>query len=193
MTFALPSLVAGPSDAILVRAAKAGDRQALDRLLRRHGDAIRRICQRLAGDPAEADEILQETLCAVTRSIHQFREEAAFTTWVYTLARTHRGRALRRRGTAQRLAAAVEPTTGVPADRLAETTQLRDAIELALATLPELDRQVLLLRDLEGYSAAEVAGRTGLTVPAVKTRLHRARVAMRRVLTPDFSHVRRAA
>lgn len=188
-TPAIPQL----SDQQLVHAAKAGDRVALNHLIRRHAPALRRICTRLARESAEIDEILQETLCAITRNIHQFREEAAFTTWAYTLARTHRSRTLRKQDALRRLATAAAQNGGDDPAPALDTSDLREAIELALGTLAALDRKVLLMRDLEGYSAVEVAVATGLTVPAVKTRLHRARVAMRDALAADFRSPRPVA
>jgi RNA polymerase sigma-70 factor (ECF subfamily) len=153
-------------------------------LLQRYRLQIERICRRLCPDDAQYEEVLQETYLAIMRHLQAFRGESAFLTWVYTIARTYRGRygrrAARQRDREESLrssAAIVSPRADIEqsiADR-----ELAEAIERALAELGELDRTVAVMRDVEGLSAAEVAARTGLTVPAVKTRLHRARVVIR--------------
>jgi RNA polymerase sigma-70 factor (ECF subfamily) len=176
-----------PTERSELRLAQSGDRTAMAALLQRHRAQIERICRRLCaphqGD-AQYEDVLQETYLAIMRHLSAFRGESAFLTWVYTIARTYRGRygrrAARERGREESLrssAAIVSPRADVE-QSLAER-ELAEAIERALADLGELDRTVAVMRDVEGMSAAEVAERTGLTVPAVKTRLHRARVAIR--------------
>jgi RNA polymerase sigma-70 factor (ECF subfamily) len=165
-------------------------------LLRRHRAQIERICRRMCADEGQYEDVLQETYLAIMRHLATFRGDSAFLTWVFTIARTYRGRHSRRiarqRGREESLrttASIVSPRTDIE-QTLAER-ELAEAIERAFADLSELDRAVAVMRDVEGLSAAEVAERTGLTVPAVKTRLHRARVAIRERLTharTEFLH-----
>jgi RNA polymerase sigma-70 factor (ECF subfamily) len=178
-------------DAQLVILAQSGDKPATELLLRRYAPRIYRCCRRLCADPEELEEVYQDTLIDVVRYLPRFRGEAGLLTWAYTIARTQWNRRLRRkRGVTSRRAGDLEIST--LADRLVDpadepddrmvTDELRRALEAAMTTLTPVDRDILLLRDLEGFSAPEVAARTGLTIPAVKTRLHRARSALRAAL-----------
>jgi RNA polymerase sigma-70 factor, ECF subfamily len=172
----------------LIAAAQQGDRPALDELLRRHRPRLAAICQRMCRDPEEAAEVLQDTLLGIAANIHRFRGDSSLLTWAYTIARTHRAR--RRRGRSLEIKTShlrvdfgeqVERVPGRehnPYERVADD-ELRSALLAAIRSLSLVDREVLLRRDLEGFSANEVATQLGLTVPAVKTRLHRARVATR--------------
>jgi RNA polymerase sigma-70 factor (ECF subfamily) len=175
------------SDADLIGLARAGDRAALGRLLRRHRAAIERLCRRLCNDPTQVDDVVQETHIAILRNLHAFRGDAGFLTWVYTIARTHRGRAtraaVRDRGRSEilRNLAHVVPG-GRSLDDVVAGHEVTDALARALQPLRPLDRSIAIMRDVEGRSAAEIAMTLGLTVPAVKTRLHRARVALRKEL-----------
>lgn len=173
------------SDAALIVAAQAGSRSALDALLRRHQTAIERVCRRMCGDETMADDVIQETYLAIMRSLPAYRGDAGFLTWVYTIARTHRGRAhrtaTRDRGRHEllgRLGPLPRGRARGPEERVADQ-ELGRALEQALLGLAPLDREILILRDHEGLTAAEVSERVWLTVPAVKTRLHRARVFVR--------------
>ena len=164
----------------LLANARGGDARALNLLLRREAATVRRLCARLCGAPLDPEEVFQETLLAIARHIGAYRGDAAFSTWVYTLARTQRGRALRRLASSGRAREAAELRAG---DSLPladpDRADLRDALYAATRDLSDVDREILLLRDLEGLTAAEVSHRIGLTIPAVKTRLHRARTAVR--------------
>ncbi len=180
------------TDHDVIEAAQRGDREAIEALLRRFGPRIFRICRRLGSDAAELEEVYQDTLMDLVRYLPRFRGESGLLTWAYTIARTQWNRRTRRKSAAWKrhnmdteissLADRLVDPGSVPDDELA-SSELRSALESAIASLSEVDRGILLLRDLEGFSAPEVAQRTGLTVPAVKTRLHRARGSVRREMT----------
>nr|WP_255216415.1 RNA polymerase sigma factor [Pseudenhygromyxa sp. WMMC2535] len=172
----------------MLAAARLGDRQALDELLRQHRPRLQAICRRMCRNEEEAAEVLQDTLMGIAINIERFRGDSSLLTWAYTIARTYCGR--RRRGRSVEAKAAHmrvdlgERFEGLPGESLDPYErivdgELREALLAAIGALPAVDREVLLRRDLEGFSAAEVAGQLGLSVPAVKTRLHRARVATR--------------
>lgn len=168
--------------------AQTGDPLAIEALLRRFGQRIYRVCRRLGSDVDDLEEVYQDTLLDLVRYLPRFRGESGLLTWAYTIARTQWNRRRRRKGAAW-ARNHVDTEIGTVANRLIDpgalpedrlfAGQLRQEIESVLGGLSEMDRQVLLLRDLEGFSAPEVAVRTGLTVPAVKTRLHRARTFAR--------------
>ncbi len=160
--------------------AQAGNPQALNRLLRTHWHAIERICRRMCPADDSFEDLRQDVFIALMRALPSYRGQASFITWAYTIVRTCRGRRLRRRSLIDASARACEALDEREAfDNCIATHELAEHLEQALSRLAEMDRRVLVMRDLEGWSAQEVARATGLTVPAVKTRLHRARVAMR--------------
>ncbi len=164
-------------------AAQAGNPRALDRLLRSHWHSIERICRRMCPADDSFEDLRQDVFIALIRALPGYRGQSSFTTWAYTIVRTCRGRRLRRgrsmSETAERSIEVVDlDEQEAPRDAVAHH-ELALRLEQAMACLSELDRRVLVMRDLHGYSTQEVARAAGLTVPAVKTRLHRARVAMR--------------
>lgn len=179
-------------EALLV-AARDGDPLALSQLLRHFRPQLERMCRRLCNGDETVDDVLQESYVSILRNLRTFRGESSFLTWAYTILRTSRSRQLRKGRLALEREASLDVLAPVVRESLAQSFHQPDEIvadrELgtsmlrALSHLSEVDRQVLLLRDLQGFTASEVAQRLGLTVPAVKTRLHRARVAMRGRLT----------
>jgi len=173
------------ADAVLVDAARRGDRRALDFLLRRHDARIRRICHRVGRDLPDVDDLFQETLLGITRNIAQYRGDAAFSTWAYTIARSCANRMRKRSGTAPVASALLgsrAPDETCDLEDVVGDNEVRRAIAIAVEGLSGLDRAVLMMRDLEGCSAIETARALGLTVSAVKSRLHRARYAVRGAL-----------
>lgn len=188
-----PSLLrlrAKPAGTDLVMAAQAGDSRALDLLLRQHWCSIERLCRRMCPADDSFEDLRQDVFIALIRALPSYRGQAAFSTWAYTIVRTCRGRRTRKQRPVvddggRGLGALPEPEeAGTLDDRVAHQ-ELGAKLGDALARLSATDRRILVMRDLEGYSANEVAAATGLTVPAVKTRLHRARVAVRSQLRLD--------
>lgn len=168
-------------DRELIDAARAGDRVAIDELLARYEQPIYRFGLRLCGDEESAREVLQETLLAAFRHLPGFRGDAALSTWLYQIARSFCIK--ERRG--------ARPTTELddqladerPAPDLeAEAREMGAALARAIAALPAEQREALLLRDVEGMSAEDAARSAGIEVGALKSRLHRARLALRELL-----------
>ncbi len=163
------------------------DANALEVLLRRHQDRIFRFGMRMCRDREDAREVLQETMLAVARSAERFRGDASFASWLFTIARNacakHRRRAAGEPEVFEAIDGATVPSSGSP-EREVEQRRLQRALEHAIAELEPKAREVLLLRDVEGLSAKEVAMATGLSVAAVKSRLHRARIEVRASLEP---------
>jgi RNA polymerase sigma-70 factor (ECF subfamily) len=184
------------NDQALVAAARAGDRRALERLLERHQGAVYRFGMKMCGEPEDAKDVLQETLFAAARTLPDFRGASSVSTWLYTIARSF---CLKKRRTSkfapdriESLEAQAEATAQV-ADQArspeedAAARQTRRVLEEAISALDPMYREVLILRDVEGLPAAEVAEILGLTVEAVKSRLHRARVAVREQVAPALA------
>lgn len=182
------------SDQQLLERSRAGDARALETLLERHQAQVYRFGMKMCRDPEEAKDVLQDTLLAMARGVRDFRGASSISTWLYTIARSfcikkHRRskfapdeeRSLDTEVTAEG-AQLADPTQG-PDEALAGK-QVEHALERAIRSLEPLYREVLLLRDVEGLTAPEVAEVLGITVQAVKSRLHRARLAVRAQVAP---------
>jgi RNA polymerase sigma-70 factor (ECF subfamily) len=178
-----------PPDRQLLERARAGDSAALSQLLSKYQDQIYRFGLRMCRDPEDASDVLQDTLFALARGVRDFRGDSALSTWLFTVARSFCIKKRRRRKEApleeQSLEAAGQvAAAGDPADQALASKELERALERAIRGLQPKYREVLLLRDVEGLTAPEVAKITGLGERAVKSRLHRARLAVRQQLAP---------
>ncbi len=176
-------------DDALVRAAQAGDRSALDALLRRHHDRVLAVCRRLASNEADALDASQEALIAIARGIGRFDGRARFSTWAYRVTTNACLDELRRRrrrplpglpdetdGAARALPGAPSPGIEVLPDRL--------AVDAALAQLPEEFRVPVVLRDLCDLDYAEIAETLDIPPGTVRSRIARGRAQLARLLDP---------
>jgi RNA polymerase sigma-70 factor (ECF subfamily) len=181
-------------DGALVTRARAGDRQAFDQLVRRHADRLYGVVRRF-GLPADAaQEVTQETFLRAWRSIGSFRGDARFSTWLYRIAMNEAKRRIRR-ASARPLVRSLDDENAVePQDVREEPSagvaraELRQALAAAVRALPLKYRAPLILRDVEGLSTAEAAAVLGLGEAALKSRLHRARAAVRRGVEARLGH-----
>ena len=167
----------------------------LPELLRNHQPRLRAICRRMCGPDDDPDDVLQDTYVEIVRHLAGFRGESSFMTWATAVARSQLNRHRRRHrrhvrrddaiDTASRsyptLFGQVEPEPELQAC----ADSLRAPLLAALAELAELDREVFVMRELDGMTAPEVASALGLSIPAVKSRLHRARRSLRETLGDD--------
>jgi RNA polymerase sigma-70 factor (ECF subfamily) len=184
----------------LLSAARGGERKALDRLLQLLSGPVYRFGLGFCGDPHDAEDVAQVTLAALARSLHGFRGESSLTTWAYTVARNACTRQRRPKaqaparlesldaGTSTRPGALQVADPREDPHRALERTELRAALQRAIAALPPSQREVLVLRDVEGLPAKQVGEALRLSERAVKSRLHRARVALRELLAPYAPH-----
>jgi RNA polymerase sigma-70 factor (ECF subfamily) len=170
------------SDADLISAARDGARDAVDELLTRYEPNIYRFGLRMCGNEDAAREVLQETLLAAFRYLPTFRGDAALSTWLFQIARSfcikerrgqHPTHSLDEAGAAE----LVDPTP--QPDARAHAKEIGAALSRAIAVLPPDQREVLILRDVEGLSAEQAAEVVGIEIGALKSRLHRARMALR--------------
>jgi RNA polymerase sigma-70 factor (ECF subfamily) len=182
-------------DTTLLDQARGGDRAALEALLARHQRRVYRFGLKMCRDEEDAKDVLQETLLAVARTVKDFRGASSVSTWLYTIARSFCIKKRRRSKFApehEESLDAREPGSEArqvaddarPADESLAGRQIEAALEQAIGALEPMYREVLVLRDVEGLTAPEVAEVMGLTVEAVKSRLHRARVAVRAAVAP---------
>jgi len=182
------------SDDDLLAAARGGDVDALDALIVRYQPRVYRFGVRMCSDVEDARDVLQETLLAMARSVRDFRADSSLSTWLYTIARRFCMKKRRKSKFAPRQEESLEALSGERLDVLSAPTrdpeqelarrELGAALDTAIASLDPPQREVLVLRDVEGLTAADVAKVLGLTVEAVKSRLHRARLAVRQKLAP---------
>ncbi|MFO7292106.1 MAG: RNA polymerase sigma factor SigM [Actinomycetes bacterium] len=171
-----------PDPDLLARAAR-GDRAAFDELMRRHEDRVFAICLRIVRDREVALDTVQDTFLTVFRKAGQFRGESQFSTWLYRVAVNTCYDHLRRR---KRRPTEPLPEGFEPPDRHVDSAlssvELRPDLTTALASLSEEFRTTLVLADVEGFPIGEVARILDVAEGTVKSRLHRARKELARIL-----------
>ncbi|MBI4370761.1 MAG: sigma-70 family RNA polymerase sigma factor [Elusimicrobia bacterium] len=175
----------------------AGDPAAFAELVERHKDAVRVFAGSFACAAEDADDLAQEVFVEVHRSLPRFRGEAAFGTWLYSVARNvclHRLRArrtLRRRPLEKETLEWLDIPDGRPSpEASAETEESRALVREALETLPPGQRAVLVLSHWEGLPYAEIARALAIPMGTVKSRAHNAVVALAERLQPLFRPAR---
>jgi len=182
------------TDAASLSIAQRGNVAAFEVLVERHKDRVYGLALRMLRSEADAAEVTQETFLSAWQSLGEFRGEAAFSSWLLRIAANHALMRLRSRRVRQdsevnlpqpgfsedgHLMDQPARQWGRPADEHAIDRELGEAIQQATDALPEGYREVFLLKDVEGLSYEEIGELTGSTVAAVKSRLHRARLALR--------------
>ncbi len=182
----------------LVQLAQHGDNHAFAQLVTNYESRVYNLARRMMRDPQDAEDVLQETFISVYRHLDDFHGDASFSTWLYRIATNASLMKLRsRKPPALSLDEPMEseqdefmPREIVAWDVTPEeallNSETRAQMQVAMNTLPETLRAVFVLRDVEGLSVQETADVLGISVPNVKTRLHRARLALRDQLAAYF-------
>lgn len=169
-------------DHALVQAIGQGDHHALEALYRRHGTALLAYILGQVSDQALAEEVLQDVMLAVWRSAANFRGDSKVTTWLFAIARR---RAISARQQAPVTAAQLSDTVAAPDPGPLEALERRadqDTLQAALSDLPADQRETLELIFYHGFSGPEAAEILGVAPGTIKSRLHRAKTALRRML-----------
>lgn len=180
----------------LVSAAKAGDQQAFEQLVLDNQNRIYSLAVRLAGDREEAFDLAQEAFVKAWQGLPSFQGESSFATWIYRLATNVCIDYLRKQKRRRQVESEVslddeELSWTEPADwsqdphRQLERSEQGRALARGLEALPEQQRQILVLRELSGLSYQEIAGKLDLDLGTVKSRIARARMALRKILAED--------
>lgn len=184
-------------DAALVEALRREDPEAMEQLVERYTDRVYRLARRITGSNQDAEEVAQDALWTAGRKIHTFKGDAAFGSWLYRIAANAAYMKLRsRRGKGQEipLEEVLPVLDGDGAhfapmddwsrrvDERALQAELRRVLESAIDELPPDYRTVLVLHDVEGRPNPEIADALGLSLPAVKSRVHRSRLFLRQRL-----------
>jgi RNA polymerase sigma-70 factor, ECF subfamily len=179
---------------------RAGDAEAFAGAVRAYGGRMLAVARRFHADEADAEDAVQDAFVSAFKALDRFEGGASLGTWLHSIvvrACLMKLRARRRRPErgiedllpryaedghrTESISAWAEPT-----DRLAQRAEIRSIVRRCIEQLPDSYRTVLLLRDIEEYDTAETAELMGLNANAVKTRLHRARQALRTLLDPYF-------
>jgi RNA polymerase sigma-70 factor (ECF subfamily) len=187
----------GISDAECVRRVQRGETDAFETLVRRHEKTIFNLVYRMLGDTEEAAEVSQEVFLSAYRAAGQFRGDANFSTWLYRIAINHASTRRKTLNNRQRKVVPIESADSLhdpqpgPLEIL-EQQEIREKVQVALNQLEPDDAAVILLRDLQDVSYNEVAHVLEIPVGTVKSRLHRARQALKSRLKFYFSAERKA-
>lgn len=173
----------------LVRAAAGGDEDAFAELVRLHEKKVYNLALRICGNAEDACDAAQEAFISAWRGLPDFRGEAGFPTWLYRLTSNAAIDLLRgnkkRRGTfsLDDADAGIDPVDGgLSPQEWAEGAELREAVAAGLALLSEDHRQALLLREMQQLRYEEIASALGVDLGTVKSRISRAREALRKIL-----------
>jgi RNA polymerase sigma-70 factor (ECF subfamily) len=193
--------VASAGEAELVAGLRAGEAAAFRRFVDENSANVYNLALKLLGDEQEAEDVLQETFLSAFRAIDRFEGRSKLSTWLYRIAYNASLMHLRKRDRMATLSLdqrhgdeeQVRPVLGdllvdwskVPDDQLL-SAEARQEMDRAIAQLPESLRATFILRDIQGLSGAETAEVLGITVQAVKNRLHRARLRLRARLSSYF-------
>ena len=182
------------TDEDLLAAARQGDAGALEALILRYQPRVYRFGVKMCRDIDDASDVVQESLLAMARSVREFRGDSSVSTWLYTIARSF---CIKKRRRSKFAPAQEESLEALGGERLGDLSdpapdpeqqaagrEIETVLSAAIDSLDVAQREVLVLRDIEGLSAPEVATVLGLSVQAVKSRLHRARLAVRQHVAP---------
>jgi RNA polymerase sigma-70 factor (ECF subfamily) len=171
-------------------------------LLRQHGAKLHGVAFQFMRNEAETQDVMQEALLSIWNKIDSFEGRSAFTSWMYRVAANAALMRLRKdKRRAQDISTDDDTDNAPPALSLAKDVQplpdaqiqaveLKDRIQAAIDQLAEPYRTTFILKDVEDFSLQEIADATQTSLPAVKSRLHRARLALRQILLPYLSRAK---
>ena len=184
-------MLTGDDEERLLARLKQRDEAAFNQLVRLHQGAVYRQLLRVLGDTAEAEDLAQEVFVTVFKAIDSFRGESRLSTWIHRIAQNHARNRIKYHGRSKRkgdsaLDDNTEETTAAPEtgsrlprpDHQVEAQQAEAHIRTAMTRLDDEQRALIVLRDLENRSYEDIQQLTGLPSGTVKSRLHRARMAL---------------
>lgn len=189
------------SDLDLIEEFRKGEQGSFEELLSRYSSKVFSLASRLTRNTEDAEEVLQDVFVTVHRKIAGFEGKSSFSSWLYRVTVNAAFMKLRKRKQdlsvsledivqqSQTVAALKSPESAF-VDSQSIRNQMLEALEVAIRKLPDDYRPVFILRDVDGLTSREVSKILDLTVPAVKSRLHRSRLMLRRRLTRFFDEQR---
>ncbi|MDH5510315.1 MAG: sigma-70 family RNA polymerase sigma factor [Nitrospinota bacterium] len=185
-------------DGLLVKQVLEGDYGAFEQLVKRHQSRVFYHAMRFLNRQEDAEDILQDTFLRAFKGLGSFRGDSSFLTWLLKIATNNCLMKLRKSKKmdivsldkpveidGSELPREIEDWSNNPSDQRLED-ETREFLNKAMARLPEDKRMVLVLKDVEGFTNLEISETLGMSVAAVKSRLHRARLAMRDLLSHYF-------
>jgi RNA polymerase sigma-70 factor (ECF subfamily) len=173
-------------DRDLISRLQAGEQSAVHELADRYGSRIYQLALRQTKNPEDAEEVTQDVLLKVYRKIDAFRGDAALSSWIYritfntAMSRLRTGRAARtaERDRDDQAVPVLVDWSRMPDEEMLRA-QLREAVAAAIAELPEIYREPVVLRDIQGLSTEEASSRLRVKDQTLKSRLHRGRMMLR--------------
>lgn len=179
----------------LIAEAKKGDKKALAEIVRKYEQTIYNFSFKICRDPEKAENIMQETFYSMVKSIGQFDGNSKLSTWLYRIVANHC--LMQARKEKRRSYVSLENDEDLYSERhiadwsslpykSTENAELRGILDKAIKKLSPDYRIIFLLRDVEGLSTEETAEAANISVPAVKSRLHRARAFLRKEIDEAF-------
>ncbi len=205
---AMSDEAAREEDRQLLARAQDGDVSAFEALVDAHRDKVYGLALRMTRSEADAAEITQDTFLSAYQHLKDFRGDAAFGSWVHRIAANHALMRLRHRRVAQAAEQELHGPEFTERGSLAEyplsdwsrdaeekalDAELGSAIQQATEQLPQGYREVFLLKDVDGLSYEQISEVTGDSIPAIKSRLHRARLALREAIDEFYNRDSRGA
>ncbi len=182
------------SDLELIAQFRKGCTTSFEAIVSRYETKVHNLAMRLTRNAEDAEEVLQDVFVTVYRKIEGFEGKAKFSSWLYRITVNAAFMKLRKRKQDQSIslddmlphlqnkAITQKNAFGACSDSLALNNEIKDALEAAIKKLPDDYRAVFILRDIDGLSNKEVGEILGLSIPAVKSRLHRSRLMLRKRL-----------
>jgi RNA polymerase sigma-70 factor, ECF subfamily len=184
-------------DKILIDKARVGDKKALAEIVKKYEQTVYNFSFKICRDPDKAENIMQETFLSMIKSLHQFDGNSKLSTWIYRIVANHCLMEARKFRNRQFVYLDDDDSlydesefadwNSTPYNNT-ETAELRNILDNAIQKLSPDYRVVFLLRDVEGLSTEETARITQLSVPAVKSRLHRARAFLRKEINEEMQY-----
>ena len=173
-----------PDDSELVLRARKGEEIALSMLIERYQKSAYALALSVTGRHEDAEDAAQESFLVALDQLDECRDPERFAGWFMTIVR-NRSRNLIRRESLRETSDVPQGTKSrIPTpDKIAETSELRGILQRAIAALPEVQQEVVLLHDLEGWKHREIAERLGIPSGTVRSHLHFARKALKEALT----------
>ena len=190
-------------DSELIIKFKAGDQEAYAELVNHYSEKVHNLAMRITRNEEDTEEILQDVFLTVYRKIDSFQGKSAFSSWLYRITVNTSFMKLRKRKQHAALSFDdIQPGTRdswvahrgdcVNIDAMCTRHELREALETAITKLPDEYRVIFILRDVDGLSNQEVGEILELSVPAVKSRLHRSRLMLRKKLKKIYEDYKSA-
>lgn len=172
------------SDEAAITAVRAGNHDAFRVLVERYSRAVFRLGYRMTGNEQDAEDVVQEAFLRAFRQLNRYESRSSFPTWLYRIAANYSLDLIRARRKTEAVEDVPLAETAAGPERLAESTQLQETLDVALGSLTQQERTAFVLRHYEGLSIDEISGTLGINNNAAKHSVFRAVQKLRKALAP---------